>query len=59
MARRTVEGGQMDRRERGQERRKKYYSPSEVRKRKGCIGCGGAGALATLALALALAVVLL
>lgn len=49
----------MDRRERGQERRKKYYSPSEVRKRKGCIGCGGAGALAALALALAFAIVLL
>lgn len=22
--------------------RKRYYSPSEIRKRKGCIGCGGA-----------------
>lgn len=22
--------------------RKAYYSPSEIRKRKGCIGCGGA-----------------
>lgn len=22
-------------------RRKRYYSPSEVRRRKGCIGCGG------------------
>lgn len=48
----------MDRRERGQEKRKRYYSPGEVRQRKGCIGCGGAGALATLALALALAIVL-
>ena len=38
-----------------EEKRKKYYSPSEVRKRKGCIGCGGAGVLLALTiLALAL-----
>jgi hypothetical protein len=32
------------------EKRKKYYSPSEVRKRKGCIGCGGAGVLLALSI---------
>ena len=38
-----------------EEERKRYYSPAEVRKNKGCIGCGGAGAviaLITLAAAL-------
>jgi hypothetical protein len=38
-----------------EEKRKKYISPAEVRKNKGCIGCGGAGvimALITVAIAL-------
>ncbi len=42
-----------------QPKKKKYYSPNEVMKKKGCIGCGGM-ALATLlmaALALALALI--
>jgi hypothetical protein len=25
----------------GVTRRKRYYSPSEVRRKQGCIGCGG------------------
>ena len=65
-AHRALKGGQMDTRESkeaadpgGRERRKRYYSPSEVRKRKGCIGCGGAGVIATLILALALGIALL
>ena len=41
-----------------EEKRKRYYSPNEVMKRKGCIGCGGAGVLVALS-ALALLVVLL
>jgi len=37
------------------EERKRYYSPAEVRKNKGCIGCGGAGAaIALLTLAIVL-----
>ncbi|MHB1319726.1 MAG: hypothetical protein ACYCYF_14025 [Anaerolineae bacterium] len=31
-----------------EEKRKKYISPAEVRKNKGCIGCGGAGVIMAL-----------
>jgi hypothetical protein len=31
------------------ERKKRYYSPGEVMKKKGCIGCGGMGIIAALA----------
>jgi hypothetical protein len=41
------------------ERRKRYYSPSEVRKKKGCIGCGGAGVIAILAAALIIVLALI
>ncbi len=41
------------------EKRKKYYSPNEVMKRKGCIGCsGGAGIFAILIIILVLVAVL-
>ena len=33
--------------------RKRFYSPSEIRKRKGCIGCGGAVLIVPLLLTLA------
>lgn len=30
------------------ERKKRYYSPGEVMKKRGCIGCGGMGIIAIL-----------
>ncbi|MEN8207633.1 MAG: hypothetical protein ABFR50_00125 [Candidatus Fermentibacteria bacterium] len=48
----SVEGDQ-------EEKRKKYYSPNEVMKRKGCIGCsGGAGLITILVIALVLTILL-
>ena len=40
-------------------KRKKYYSPSEVMKRKGCLGCGGGAGVVALVVAVVLIVALL
>jgi hypothetical protein len=42
-----------------EEKRKKYISPAEVRKNKGCIGCGGAGVIMALMTVAALVAVLI
>jgi hypothetical protein len=42
-----------------EEKRKKYMSPAEVRKNKGCIGCGGAGVIMALMTVAALVAVLI
>ena len=41
-----------------EEGKKRYYTPQEVMKKKGCIGCGGM-VLAVLVLALVLAIAIL
>lgn len=40
-------------------KRKRFFSPSEIRKRKGCIGCGGAGVIAIISAVLAVVIAVL